>query len=64
VRFFTQAGGRTAGELDHVNTYTLVVAVALSAQATEQREREQGHRRAVQDRRYTPQRCWIWNVMA
>ena len=32
---FQQAEAEPKGELDHVNAYTLVVAVALSAQATD-----------------------------
>ena len=32
---FQEAEAEPKGELDHVNVYTLVVAVALSAQATD-----------------------------
>jgi endonuclease-3 len=46
------------GELDHVNAFTLVVAVALSAQAT-----DAGVNKATRELfkiADTPRRCWTW----
>ena len=48
---FAAAEPEPKGELEHVNAFTLLVAVALSAQATDV-GREQGHPRAVRSRRH------------
>ena len=53
---FQTAEPEPKGELDHVNSFTLVVAVALSAQAT-----DIGVNRATRELfriADTPERCW------
>ena len=56
-RRFRAAEPEPKGELVHTNAYTLLVAVALSAQATDPR-REPGDRGAVPRRRHARRRCW------
>lgn len=46
------------GELEHVNAYTLLVAVALSAQATDAGVNKAT--RALFAQVTTPPRCWSW----
>lgn len=55
---FQESSPEPKGELDHVNAYTLLVAVALSAQATDAGSTAP---RASCSRSPTPRRrCWTW----
>jgi endonuclease-3 len=57
-RRFRAAEPEPKGELEHVNAYTLVVAVALSAQATDAGVNKAT--RALFQVATRRRRCWIW----